>query len=103
MSVSEYYACYLYEVQSVIDAFYELESQRQAAEWQRTRIISFFAVKPHDIKRKIKKPADLFKLASDNENNGQKLSKKYIQKRIATDLAIQQKQIEKWKREGILN
>lgn len=101
MSVSEYYGCYLHEVISVIDAYYDLEEQRQAAEWQRTRMLAFYTVKPHDTKKKIKKPSDLFKLSSDKV--AVKKSVLGLKERIKRDRERQKQMIAKWKQQGILN
>ena len=100
MSVHEFYYCYLHEVLDVIDAFFKLEEQRQLANWERTRMVSFFTVKPHDSKKRIKNPRSLFELPSDKTTR--KTDKNVMRKLIKKDLAIQQKRIDKWKEKGLL-
>ena len=101
MSVGEYYDCGLLEVISVIDAFYELETQRNAAEWERTRLLAFYSIKPHDTKKRIRKPSDLFSLSSDDFVK-QKQTDSY-KDRIEADILRQIALIEKWKSDGIIN
>ena len=94
------YYSYLHEILLAIDGFFELERQRHLADWERARMISFFAVKPHDAKKRIKKPSSLFELESDKIQRRKNASG--FDEKIKKDLAIQQKRIAAWKKKGIL-
>ena len=100
MSPHDFYYSYLHEVLLAIEGFYELEEQRHLADWERARMISFFTVKPHDSKKRIKKPSSLFELSSDKKHRKKTING--IDKKIKKDLAIQQKRIAAWKKKGIL-
>lgn len=100
MTPHDFYYSYLHEVLLAIEGFYELEEQRHLAAWERARMISFFAVKPHDSKKRIKKPSSLFELSSDKTHRKKNING--IDKKVKKDLAIQQKRIAAWKKKGIL-
>ena len=100
MAVHEFYYCYLHEVLDIVNSFFKLEEQRQLAEWERTRMVSFFTVKPHDSKKRIKKPSSLFELSSDKRHR--KTDKDLIHQKIKRDLEIQQKRIAKLKEKGLI-
>ena len=61
MSLSEYYSSEIEVVLSIMDSFYEFENNKERQEWDRARFIAFMTVKPHDTKKKFKKPSDLIK------------------------------------------
>ena len=61
MSLSEYYSSEIEVVLSIMDSFYEFENNKERQEWERARFIAFMTVKPHDTKKKFKKPSDLIK------------------------------------------
>ena len=61
MSLSEYYSSEIKVVLSIMDSFYEFENNKERQEWERARFIAFMTVKPHDTKKKFKKPSDLIK------------------------------------------
>ena len=100
MTPHDFYYSYLHEILLAIDGFFELERQRHLADWERARMISFFAVKPHDAKKRIKKPSSLFELESDKIQRRKNASG--FDEKIKKDLAIQQKRIDKWKEKGLL-
>lgn len=61
MSLSEYYSSEIEVVLSIMDSFYEFENNKERQEWERARFIAFMTIKPHDTKKKFKKPSDLIK------------------------------------------
>ena len=61
MSLSEYYSSEIEVVLSIMDSFYEFENNKERQEWERARFIAFMTIKPHDMKKKFKKPSDLIK------------------------------------------
>ena len=66
MDSDDFYQCELWEVNAVINSFYELQQRKETEEWERMRMLAFYSVKPHDSKNKIKKPLDLFGLPHDD-------------------------------------
>ena len=50
-----------------MDSFYEFENNKERQEWERARFIAFMTVKPHDTKKKFKKPSDLIKFGWEQQ------------------------------------
>lgn len=67
MSLSEYYSSEIEVVLSIMDSFYEFENNKERQEWERARFIAFMTVKPHDTKKKFKKPSDLIKFGWEQQ------------------------------------
>ena len=61
MSLTEYYDSEIEVVLSIIDSFYTFENNKERQEWERARFVAFMTIKPHDSKKKFKKPSDLIK------------------------------------------
>ena len=61
MSLTEYYDSEIEVVLSIIDSFYTFENNKEQQEWERARFVAFMTIKPHDSKKKFKKPSDLIK------------------------------------------
>lgn len=61
MSLTEYYNSEIEVVLSIIDSFYTFENNKEQQEWKRARFVAFMTIKPHDSKKKFKKPSDLIK------------------------------------------
>lgn len=61
MSLTEYYNSEIEVVLSIIDSFYTFENNKEQQEWERARFVAFMTIKPHDSKKKFKKPSDLIK------------------------------------------
>ena len=61
MSLSEYYESDLETVLDIVQSFYEFQNNKEQQEWERTRFVSFMTIKPHDSKKRLKKPSDLIK------------------------------------------
>ena len=61
MSLTEYYDSEIEVVLSIIDSFYTFENNKERQEWERSRFVAFMTIKPHDSKKKFKKPSDLIK------------------------------------------
>lgn len=67
MSLSEYYSSEIEVVLSIMDSFYEFENNKERQEWERARFIAFMTIKPHDTKKKFKKPSDLIKFGWEQQ------------------------------------
>lgn len=67
MSLFEYYASEIDVVLSIIDSFYQFENNKEQQEWERTRFLAFMTVKPHDVKKKFKKPSDIIKFGWEQQ------------------------------------
>ena len=61
MSLSDYYSSNIEVVLSIIDSFYAFQNSKEQQEWERARFVAFMTIKPHDSKKKFKKPSDLIK------------------------------------------
>jgi hypothetical protein len=61
MSLSDYYSSSIEVVLSIIDSFYAFQNSKEQQEWERSRFVAFMTIKPHDSKKKFKKPSDLIK------------------------------------------
>lgn len=61
MSLSDYYSSSIEVVLSIIDSFYAFQNSKEQQEWERARFVAFMTIKPHDTKKKFKKPSDLIK------------------------------------------
>ena len=61
MSLSDYYSSSIEVVLSIIDSFYAFQNSKEQQEWERARFVAFMTIKPHDSKKKFKKPSDLIK------------------------------------------
>ena len=61
MSLSDYYSSSIEVVLSIIDSFYAFQNNKEQQEWERARFVAFMTIKPHDSKKKFKKPSDLIK------------------------------------------
>jgi hypothetical protein len=61
MSLSDYYSSSIEVVLSIIDSFYVFQNSKEQQEWERARFVAFMTIKPHDSKKKFKKPSDLIK------------------------------------------
>lgn len=66
---------------AAVNAFYELQNNRETAEWERMRMMAFYTLKPHDSKRRIRKPKDLFSLPSDKSNLDKSELKQWLEER----------------------
>ena len=60
MSLTEYYDSEIEVVLSIIDSFYTFENNKEQ-QGERARFVAFMTIKPHDSKKKFKKPSDLIK------------------------------------------
>ena len=67
MSLTEYYSSEIDVVLSIIDSFYEFENNKERQEWERARFIAYMTIKPHDIKKKFKKPSDIIRLGWEQQ------------------------------------
>ena len=67
MSLTEYYSSEIDVVLSIIDSFYEFENNKERQEWERARFISYMTIKPHDIKKKFKKPSDIIRFGWEQQ------------------------------------
>jgi hypothetical protein len=65
MDIDSFYDFTPRQFYNKVKGFEQHQEWIQDQEWQRARVISFFAIKGHDTKNKIKSPAALFKLNSD--------------------------------------
>ena len=61
MSFSDYYSSSIEVVLSIIDSFYAFQNSKEQQEWERARFVAFMTIKPHDTRKKFKKPSDLIK------------------------------------------
>jgi hypothetical protein len=61
MSLSDYYSSSIEVVLSIIDSFYAFQNSKEQQEWERARFVAFMTIKPHDTRKKFKKPSDLIK------------------------------------------
>lgn len=61
MSLSDYYSSSIEVVLSIIDSFYAFQNSKEQQDWERARFVAFMTIKPHDTKKKFKKPSDLIK------------------------------------------
>ena len=61
MSLSDYYSSSIEVVLSIIDSFYAFQNSKEQQDWERARFVAFMTIKPHDSKKKFKKPSDLIK------------------------------------------
>lgn len=61
MSLSDYYSSNIEVVLSIIDSFYAFQNSKEQQEWERARFVAFMTIKPHDARKKFKKPSDLIK------------------------------------------
>lgn len=61
MSLSDYYDSEIEVVLSIIDSFYAFQNSKEQQEWERARFVAFMTIKPHDSKKKFKRPSDLIK------------------------------------------
>jgi hypothetical protein len=61
MSLSDYYSSSIEVVLSIIDSFYAFQNSKEQQDWERARFVAFMTIKPHDAKKKFKKPSDLIK------------------------------------------
>lgn len=99
--MAEYYGCYLTEVISVIDAFYELEDNRYRQAWEQARLTAFYSANSMFFKKPIKKQTDLLKLKWDKQR--QKTAASDLKRRIEIDRERQLDLLVKWRNEGIVN
>lgn len=67
MSLTEYYSSEIDVVLSIIDSFYEFENNKERQEWERARFIAYMTIKPHDSKRKFKKPSDIIRFGWEQQ------------------------------------
>jgi hypothetical protein len=61
MSLSDYYSSNIEVVLSIIDSFYAFQNSKEQQEWERARFVAFMTIKPHDTRKKFKKPSDLIR------------------------------------------
>lgn len=68
---------------AAVNAFYELQNNREAEEWNRNRRLCFYVVRGPDIKNRnqIKKPKDLFYLPSDDKQKDKSELKEWLEER----------------------
>lgn len=95
MSIGDFYDSEYWEVVTIINAFADMNNQRENAELERTRLLSFYIIKTQDAKNRIKKPSDLFTLPSDKNSN--RVSKEYIEECIAFEIENDKKRWERLK------
>lgn len=103
MSIGDFYAAELGEVLCVVHAFYNLQEQKERAEWERTRFLAYVGAKPHDSKKRIKKPSDLLPFPWENQKTDANEAKDFLAKAEAKAEANQKKWIEQLREKGLLN
>lgn len=84
---------------AAVNAFYELQNNRETAEWERMRMMAFYTLKPHDSKRRIRKPKDLFSLPSDKSQTEIENMKSWLDEAMEKD-KISSKRFAKAAKEG---
>jgi hypothetical protein len=102
MSRTEFYAAELGEVLCVMNSFYELQEQRERQEWERMRMLAYMNMKPHDTKKRIKKPADILPFPWEKSINSSGDAKSFLDKAEAKDKINQIKWVESLKQKGLL-
>ena len=102
MSRSEFYAAELGEVLCVMNSFYQLQEQKEQQDWERIRFLAYVNMKPHDTKKRIKKPADILPFPWESSSISSDDATSFLDKAEANDQINQIRWIESLKQKGLL-
>lgn len=103
MSIGDFYAASLGEVLCVVRAFYDLQEQKEQNAWERARFVAYVSAKPHDSKKRIKKPSDLLPFPWEKTSISADDAKDFLAKAEAKAEENQQRWIEKLRESGLLD